>query len=201
MNSPKSSQRALAYAARNAQTQRAELSALIGATIQRQPEYQHATTVLWYLHCRSEVQTQTLVQQALTTDKRVVIPYCTVDTQQQKCLGLWWLQDWTELVPGTWGILEPPRERWTEASRQIQPSELEVLIVPGVAFDQQGGRLGNGAGYYDRLLAQVTPEAALLGVCFASQLLPSIAMQAHDVHMDKVITETAVYSGQGRRRT
>nr|WP_305906771.1 5-formyltetrahydrofolate cyclo-ligase [Methylomarinum sp. Ch1-1]MDP4519477.1 5-formyltetrahydrofolate cyclo-ligase [Methylomarinum sp. Ch1-1] len=71
-------------------------------------------------------------------------------------------------------------------------------MAPGVAFDCNGGRLGHGAGYYDRLLENVREDAVVAGVCYQAQLLESVAMDSHDVYMDKVITETAVYRGKGR---
>ncbi len=153
---------------------------------------------MWYLHCRSEVQTLSTVATELSTGKRIVVPYCTVDIEGQKQLGLWHLQSIDELQPGMWNILEPPRQRWLEPAKQIRPDELDAIIVPGVAFDTQGGRLGNGAGYYDRLLQKVRADTVLAAVCYEAQLLPVIAMEANDVFMDYVITEQAIYSGKGR---
>ena len=192
----KQQQRQIAYAARNAQTNKDAISADIFRRVMSQAGYQQAKTVLWYAHCRSEVRTLPALQQQLNTDKRIVVPYCTVDADGHKCLGLWRLLSLDELQPGMWNIFEPPPERWQEADRQINPQELDLVIVPGVAFDTQGGRLGNGAGYYDRLLQQVRPDTLLVGVCYESQLLPDISMQSHDVTMDVVITEQAVYPGQ-----
>ena len=73
------------------------------------------------------------------------------------------------------------------------------MIVPGVAFDRDGGRLGHGFGYYDKLLNRARPDAPLVALAFECQLFPQIPMQAHDVFMDKVVTESAVYAGKGRR--
>lgn len=194
----KASQRQMAYAARNAQHDKALLSEEICGRVIVQPWYQAANTVMWYLHCRSEVRTLPTVVKQLTGDKRIVVPYCTVDAAGHKQLGLWHLQSIDELQPGMWNILEPPRERWQEPNRLIQSAELDVVIVPGVAFDRQGGRLGNGAGYYDRLLHKVRSDAVLVAVCYESQLLPAIVMANHDVTMDWVITEQAIYRGKGR---
>ena len=127
--------------------------------------------------------------------KRVVIPYCTKDSQGNNHLGLWHLQDFSELSVGTWGILEPPRERWGEPGKEIAPEQLDIVIVPGVAFDRQGGRLGNGAGYYDRLFARLSATCSLVGIAFDSQIFPQIIMQEYDVYMHAVITETSVYKG------
>ena len=113
-------------------------------------------------------------------------------------LGLWRLEDLSELVPGTWGILEPPRARWAEPGRVVDPKTLDLVMVPGVGFDLQGGRLGNGAGYYDRLLDSIRVDTVVSGVCYESQIFTKIPMDEHDIYMDYVITEQAVYSGKGR---
>lgn len=191
-------QRQIAYAARNAQPYKEALSAEICRRFIAQPWYQAAQTVLWYVHCRSEVITLPALSRALTSGKRIVVPYCTRDAGGEKQLGLWLLNAVDELRPGMWNILEPPRERRQEAGRQVAAEELDAVMVPGVAFDKQGGRLGNGAGYYDRLLGKVRTDAVLAAVCYESQLLPRIAMEAHDVYMDFVITENGIYDGRGR---
>ncbi len=192
----KQQQRKIAYAARNAQPGKDVLSDAIFRDLLEQSWYLSAQSVLWYAHCRSEVRTLPALRQALKGDKRIVVPYCTVDQQGDKCLSLWRLQAIDELRPGLWNILEPPAERWLEPEKQVAPQALDVVIVPGVAFDTLGGRLGNGAGYYDRLLQQVRADTVLAGVCYQSQLLPTIMMQAHDVFMDYVVTERAIYTGK-----
>jgi 5-formyltetrahydrofolate cyclo-ligase len=71
-------------------------------------------------------------------------------------------------------------------------------MVPGVGFDRRGGRMGNGQGYYDRLLENARPDAPLIALCFESQMFPEILVGPHDIFMDKVITEKAIYEGKGR---
>jgi len=195
----KQQQRQLAYSARNAQPDKDRISSEICRQVLSQAWYTQANTVLWYVHCRSEVRTLPVLQQQLCSDKRIVVPYCTRDQDGQNCLGLWHLASLDELVAGTWNILEPPRQRWQEPGKQIEPQALDVILVPGVAFDRQGGRLGNGAGYYDRLLRQVRADTVLAGVCYESQLLPRIVMQDHDVTMDFVITECGIYTNNAAR--
>ena len=153
---------------------------------------------MWYLHCRSEVRTIQTVTTQLNSGKKIVIPYCTKDSQGHNTLGLWWLEDLSELVRGTWGILEPPLSRWGEAGKEIQPTELDFIVVPGVAFSRNGARLGNGAGYYDRLLHQVRTDTVLTAICYESQLFEKISMETHDIFMDFVVTEKAIYTGRGR---
>ncbi|MGR9037616.1 MAG: 5-formyltetrahydrofolate cyclo-ligase, partial [Gammaproteobacteria bacterium] len=161
--------------------------------------YRLAATVMWYVNCRSEVITQPNLIEALKSDKRTVVPYCTQDEQNEKKLGLWLVEDFSELQPGLWGILEPSKTRRGEPGKEIGPERLDLIMVPGVAFDRSGGRLGNGAGYYDRLLAKVREDCILCGICFESQLLEHIEMEKHDVAMDFVITEKTIYAGRGRQ--
>ncbi|OQK17762.1 5-formyltetrahydrofolate cyclo-ligase [Methyloprofundus sedimenti] len=190
----KTVQRRLAYVARNAQQDKERLSRVISDKVLALNEYQQAKTVLWYLHCRSEVHTyNTVLTELLNRDKQIVIPYCTKDTQGNNQLGLWHLEDISELSAGTWGILEPPKERWGEPGKEIAIEQIDVAIVPGVAFDAQGGRLGNGAGYYDRLFACLAAKSKLIGICFDSQIFEQILMQEYDVYMHTVITETHIY--------
>lgn len=195
----KNQQRCLAYDARNAQAHKDEFSRIICERFMAQPAYQQAETVMWYLHCRSEVRTAQALRSELTTARRIVIPYCTHDGQGQNKLGLWRLEHMEELVPGRWGILEPAQSRWGEAGKEVAPECLDCVMVPGVGFDRQGGRLGNGAGYYDRLLTSLRSDAVLTAVCYESQLFEHIVMAPHDVFMDFVITEKTIYTGTGRQ--
>ena len=200
MNDLKNRQRRKAYDVRNEQTDKEVMSRIICAQFVAHPVYQQAKTVMWYIHCRSEVRTQSALLGELDAGgKRMVIPYCTKDEQGHNKLGLWWLEDFAELVPGMWGILEPPKQRWSELGKEVAPEQLDCVMVPGVAFDRNGGRLGNGAGYYDRLLKSVRADAVLIGVCFESQLVEQVAMDAHDVAMDIVMTEKNLYAGKGRQ--
>ena len=88
------------------------------------------------------------------------------------------------LVPGAFGILEPGPD-----ARLCGPGELDLLLVPGVAFTAGGLRCGRGKGYYDRYLAQSGFRAVKIGVCFAHQLVDALPAEPHDIRMDGVIFE------------
>jgi 5-formyltetrahydrofolate cyclo-ligase len=196
--SPKAALRRKAYDARNAQPDKEALSERAVAALVKLPEYQNAHTVLWYLDCRSELRTRQALPDALASGKKVVVPYCTVDEQGANKLGLWWLESMDELIVGKWKILEPPRERWGEPGKEIAPEEIDLVIVPGVGFSRDGGRMGNGQGYYDRLLVRARPDCPLIALCYESQLFDDLIVSPHDVYMDKLVTESAVYQGRGR---
>jgi len=199
MAASKAEQRRLLYDLRNAQVNKSTFSQCITETLRQNKLYQEADTVMWYLHCRSEVQTLACVAEELAKqEKKIIIPYCTKDSAGNNALGLWHLEDFEELEAGMWEILEPPAHRFKESTKHVPASELDLVVVPGVAFDAQGGRLGNGAGYYDRLLAMVTPDTHLIALAYESQMIAQVCMQEYDIYMDWIITEQAMYQGKGR---
>jgi 5-formyltetrahydrofolate cyclo-ligase len=81
------------------------------------------------------------------------------------------------------GFLEPDPDNWEKAS----PSSVDLAIVPGLAFDSAGGRLGRGKGYYDRLLARPSFRGVKIGICWPYQLLDSLPLEVHDIRMDSVL--------------
>ena len=196
----KSKLRREAFDARNAQKNKEVVSEAAVANLMRLPEYQTAKTALWYLDCRSELRTRYAIPGVLANGKTIVVPYCTVDELGANKLGLWRLERMDELVVGNWKILEPPRDRWEEPGKVFHAEQLDVVIVPGVGFSRAGGRMGNGQGYYDRLLNRVRPDCPLVALCFECQLFDNLIVGPHDVFMDKVVTERATYEGQGRSR-
>jgi 5-formyltetrahydrofolate cyclo-ligase len=157
------------------------------------PEYAQASTVMFYVDVRDEVRTRHALPEALQGDKRIVIPYC-VDGE----LELFHLESMEELDVGMYKILEPKAELRSVAAKRLLPADLDLIMVPGVAFDRQGGRTGHGKGYYDKLLEHARHDSPLVALAFECQIFPEIPCEAHDIYMDKVVTEDAVYVGRGR---
>jgi 5-formyltetrahydrofolate cyclo-ligase len=121
------------------------------------------------------------------------VPYCVDDE-----LELFHLEDLDELEVGMYKILEPRCDLRDVETKRVAPDELDLIMVPGVAFDRYGGRTGHGKGYYDKLLQHARRDAPLVALAFECQLFDEIPTQSHDVYMDKVITEQAIYEGRGR---
>jgi 5-formyltetrahydrofolate cyclo-ligase len=152
------------------------------------PQYADAAVLLVYMHIRDEVRTTDLVTGLLQSEKMIVVPYCVGDE-----LRLFRLTDLADLAKGVMGILEPKQPLRTDAEKLVQPGELDLLAVPGLAFDRKGGRIGHGRGYFDRLLQRIRPDATTVGIAFECQLFEQVPMSAHDVPLDMVVTEAAVY--------
>ena len=188
-----------AYDRRNAQENKDEVSAAAVEKFMALPEYEKAHTIMWYIDCRSETRTKPqLLAEVEKGEKKIIVPYCTEDENGENKLGLWHMESLEEMVVGKWNILEPPKELWGNPEKEVTPEELDMIIVPGVGFDRDGGRMGNGQGYYDRTMEKVRPDCFLIALCYESQLFDNILVAPHDVYMDKVVTEKEVYIGKGR---
>lgn len=183
-----------AHAARRDLTNKDELSRLIVSRFVDLPEYHAADTVMYYVDVRDEVRTRHALPGALRTGKRIIVPWCNAAGE----LELFHLESMDELETGMYGILEPLDELRTRRDKHVEPQDLDLVMVPGVGFDRRGGRTGHGKGYYDKLLERAHPDAPLVALAFECQMFDEIPMQPHDIFMDKVLTEAAVYEGIGR---
>jgi 5-formyltetrahydrofolate cyclo-ligase len=182
-----------AHARRNQQPDKDPLSQHICAAFGALPEYATARTVMYYVDVRSEVRTRQSLPTALTHGKRIIVPYCVNNE-----LELFLLENMDELAVGMYRILEPKPELRGLPGKRVGATELDLVMVPGVAFDRRGARMGHGFGYYDKLLQHARPDTPLVALAFECQLFDEIPTAAHDIFMDRVITEKAVYQGRGR---
>lgn len=180
--------RAEAHARRQAQADKDELSHRICATFMSLPDYAAASTVLFYLDARSEVRTRHSLPAALASGKTVVVPWCN----ERQELELFHLEAMDELALGMYRILEPRPELRQLPDKVRQPEELDLAMVPGVAFDERLARMGHGFGYYDKLLRRLRPGVKRVALAFECQIFPEIPTQEHDVFMDLIITERRI---------
>jgi len=182
-----------AHANRKAQENKDELSGTICEKFVALPAYATARTVMYYVDVRTEVRTRHYLPTALGHGKRIVVPWC-LDGE----LELFHLENMDELAVGMYKILEPREELRQLPAKQVPIEELDLVMVPGVAFDRRGARMGHGLGYYDKLLEHARPDTPLVALAFECQLFPEIPVQQHDIFMDQIITEQANYPGRGR---
>ncbi len=193
--SRKQALREQAFANRKAQADKDDLSRTIVSAFTSLPEYARAKTVLFYVDARSEVRTRFDLPAALESDKQVVVPWCN-DAGE---LELFRLADMSELELGMYKILEPRQDLRTRPEKQVAVEKLDLVMVPGVAFDDRGGRMGHGKGYYDKLLENARPDCPLVALAFECQIFDEVPMGEHDIFMDKVVTERRVIEGRGRQ--
>ncbi len=189
----KDSIRKTAHANRRAQEDKDAISQTITDTVMQLPQYQNASCVMWYVDVRDEVRTRHALPSAIASGKRIVVPFC-VDGE----LELFHLESMEELEVGMYKILEPRGDLREVAAKRVPVKDLDLVLVPGVGFDREGGRTGHGKGYYDKLLENARPDAPLVALAFDCQMFPTIPMQSHDIYMDCVVTESTVYAGRGR---
>ena len=156
------------------------------AAIQRQlfgyDKYQQAKTVMLYLSAFKEPSTAEILKDALESKKRVVVPVSNTDTET---LTLSYISDISDLKQGAYGILEP------EIIRKAKAEDIDMILVPGIAFDKSGNRMGFGKGYYDKLLCKC--GAQKIALCYEFQLMDKIPVKEHDVPMNTIITEDGIY--------
>ena len=119
----------------------------------------------------------------LSQNKQISIPYCNV---QDLTLGVSPLCHWDDLCPGAYDILEPKQD----CRKPIDLDTIDIIIVPGVAFDTTGNRMGHGKGYFDRLLKHL--DALRIGLAFEFQIVSHVPMDPHDEKMDIIVTEKQI---------
>jgi 5-formyltetrahydrofolate cyclo-ligase len=148
------------------------------------PETREPGIVLGYHALAEELDPAPLLELLRGRGGRVAMPRVAADG----VLSLHWVDDPSELTPGAMGIMEPP----ADAPGPV-PRDVDLVIVPGVAFDERCCRLGYGGGYYDRLIAGLGPGAAALGLAYDVQLVDAVPTGPDDRPVHLVITPSGVY--------
>ncbi len=144
------------------------------------PEFKTSHSVLFFAAFRSEVETAPMIRKTLASGKRVILPKVA-----GKELSLFEIKDFDkDVLPGSWNIPEP-RE-----TAPVSLTEVDLIIVPGAAFDEQGNRLGYGAGFYDKLL--VSFQGPTVAIAFEAQIVPEVPTDLHDVPVKMIVTEKRV---------
>jgi len=153
-------------------------SKLITAKLLRNRIFKKAKIVMFYIAFGGEVNTAEMIREAQKIGKVICVPICRKDKEiMQPAI----LEDYATLKKGPYGVYEPATEKL------VKPEDLDLVIVPGLAFDKKGNRLGRGKGYYDRFLGSLSDKTHSIGLAFDFQILPLIPTTTHDVSVKKLI--------------
>jgi 5-formyltetrahydrofolate cyclo-ligase len=171
------------------QTRRSREPAWIVAASQRiqkavlgLPQFQQAARIGCYLALPYEVQSRAIIEAAWAAGKRVCVPAFNEEKDRYE---LTWLDPDEDTQPGRWNIREP------RSARRAGSAEVDFIVVPALAYDRMGHRLGHGGGHYDRILGSWA--GFRVGVAFEFQVFDQVPMGSQDVPVDLVVTEKAVY--------
>ena len=158
-------------------------------------EFSGAGSVFFYLSLPDEVDTEKMIKESIRMGKKVLVP--VTDTGNRTIRPSWLKNYEKELGPGPYGgILEPK----SECRRIAGNDKVKLAIVPGIAFDSSGARLGFGAGFYDRFLKRFK-NGASVGLAFDFQIMPELPRRPHDVPMDIIVTPSRVITCGKKEKT
>ena len=163
------------------QEQRVAASARARALMERQARWQAAKSVLFFAPLPEELDVWPLLASALAAGKQVALPRFVAATRRYE--ACWILSPETDVRVGLFGIREPSGH-----CARVSRGKLDLILVPGVAFDLQGCRLGRGKGYYDQLLE--VWRGTTCGVAFNEQIVDEIPLEPHDVRLNCILTPT-----------
>lgn len=147
--------------------------------------YKDASLLLAYVDAKREVETRLLMRCAWDDGKKVAAPRVDGDG----IMHFYYLRSLKDLEPGAFGIMEP------RADCRICEPEEGLLLMPGVAFDEQGHRVGYGGGYYDRYLEK-HPHLIHIALAFEFQIFPEVPSEKHDICPDLIVTENRILGGK-----
>ena len=150
-------------------------SEALGKLFAASEAYKQAKTIYGYMPYNQEVRTVAMLEQALKDGKRVAVPKCYGD--EMKFI---YLDDLTQVEKGYAGIPEPI------ADGPVADDKTALVLMPGLAFDPQGHRIGYGGGFFDKFLA-AEPEHPTLALCYAFQMLPHLDTEEHDIPVNTVL--------------
>ncbi len=142
-------------------------------------EYKDAKNIFIYVSTNDEVATDELISSMLKNRKNVFVPLCEAGGIMEAVR----ISDASELHNGLYGIPEPP-----DFNEHIEPTGLDIIIVPAVAFAEDGSRLGRGGGYYDRYISRAK-RVTTIGICRENNLLCTMDTETHDERVDIIVTE------------
>ena len=150
------------------------------------PEFGQALVVMVYVSIKGEVETRDLIKICLSLGKKVVVP---ITDQKDNSLSAAEIKDLNELTPGAFGIPEPK----SDFIRLLNPEDINLVIVPGIAFDRRGNRIGYGFGYYDNFLKKLKSGCSKIALAYDFQIVGEIPAESNDVRVERIVTESGSF--------
>ncbi len=176
-------------------SERSSYSVLISRRIVASAMFNEASAVLAYMPIGSEVDIRPVINEVVSMGKTLVLPKIN---REEMSLELYEVQNVEgELLPGPFGTSEPQKD----PRRRVELSDIDLAVVPGLAFTAAGARLGYGGGFYDRLFENRPEGLWLVSPAFSIQVVKAIQVRDHDVSIDSVITEQREYESSRLRRS
>lgn len=148
--------------------------------------YKNAKIIFAFVSFESEVDTHQIINQALKDSKTICVPRIE---SKERGMEIFKINSLDELETGYFGILEPKK-----SCPSIDPQKIDLILMPGVAFDREGGRVGYGKGFYDNFLRKMNKKVDKIALAYDFQLLDKVPMDEFDVRIDGVITEQQLYT-------
>ena len=145
-----------------------------------------AKIALLYVSGDNEVQTRNIIKRAYSYNKIVVLPAFDPKTFEMELMKVDKFAQ--ELKPGPRGVPEPNAGR----CKIVPIDRIDIAIIPGIAFDEKGGRIGTGRGYYDRLIPNLAVTTRKVALTLEEQVIPQVPMESHDKHVDIIITDKRI---------
>ncbi len=147
------------------------------------PEFKKAKIILFYVSIKGEVRTDKMISESLDKGKRILVPFADL---KKKRLLISEINDLDDLSPGAFGIPEP------KSPKEFPLEKIDLVVIPGIAFDSKGNRVGYGMGFYDRFLKKLKSHVPLIALAYDLQIVNRIPTDGKDVRLHKIITEKEI---------
>ncbi|NMB26820.1 MAG: 5-formyltetrahydrofolate cyclo-ligase [Tissierellia bacterium] len=160
-----------------------EKSKIIANNLFNLNQYKKANFIFSFISFKDEVNTHEIIKKSISIGKRVGVPIPVPKTKELKVSEL--IDFDKELDLGFYNILTP-KDKYI---RIVPPQLVDLVLVPGVAFDKRGYRVGYGGGYYDRFFNNINKDIIKIGLCYEMQILSEVPKNSHDIPIDFILTE------------
>ncbi|MDD5454732.1 MAG: 5-formyltetrahydrofolate cyclo-ligase [Candidatus Ratteibacteria bacterium] len=162
-----------------------EKSKNIQSRLRSLEEYKNSSFIMFYLSTEKEVSTFEAIETALSENKKVAVPLIL---KSQNIMLPCEIKSLKDLEPGPFGILQPIKEK----IKTIPIKLIDLIVVPGLAFDKNGNRVGRGKGFYDKFLKSIPLTIPKIALAFSCQIVERIPTTQNDIAVDKIVTEGGV---------